>query len=70
MKKGILTILALLTLSFQQEKKYKLELTATQLQIMWNAIDNSNAPHNQVKEIEALLQSQLKGQVDTAKIKK
>lgn len=69
MKKGLL-ILGFTLLAFSQEKKYKFELNEGELNKLWYIIDNSNAPHNSVKEIQALIQAQLKSQVDTSKVKK
>jgi hypothetical protein len=68
MKKSII-ILAFILLAFTPEKKYKFEFNDAELNALYNCIDNSNAPHMQVKEVEALIQSQLKGQIDTTKHK-
>jgi hypothetical protein len=59
------------TQSRHHQKKYHLEFNETQLNALWNCIDNSNAPHSQVKDVEALIQAQLKSQLsDTTKVKK
>lgn len=72
MKKAIIILGLIFIISFTPEHKYKFEFNEAQLNTLWNCIDNSNAPHNQVKEIEALIQSQLKIQIpaDSNKIKK
>jgi len=74
MKKTIL-IGALILLGFNQEKRYKLEFNEAQMNAVWDAIDKSNAPHQVVKQIQELIQSQLKDQlpkppIDSGKIKK
>lgn len=76
MKKAIL-IGALIICGFKTDtvKTYKLEFNDVQLNALWNCLDNSNAPHNQVKEIQALIQQQLKSQlpkppIDSMKTKK
>lgn len=69
--KKIAIIISLLLISFKPpEKKYHLEFNEVQLNILWNAIDNSTAPHDQIKAVEALIQEQLKSQLDTSKVKK
>lgn len=68
MKKLIL-LFAICICSFSQEKKYKIELTAEQVGVLWKIIDNSNYPHTQVKVIQDLIDVQLKAQIDTAKKK-
>lgn len=77
MKKTALILIGILIFAFKTdtEKKYKFELNEVQLNALWNCIDNSNAPHTQVKEVEALIQNQLKEQlpkppVDSTKTKK
>lgn len=68
MKKFVL-ILSLLISGFTPEKKYKFEFNDTQLSLLWDAIDKSNAPHQQIKQLQELIQSQLKLQIDTTKHK-
>jgi hypothetical protein len=68
MKKTIILI-AFILLAFIPEKKYKFEFNDAELNALYNCIDNSTASHVQVKEIEALIQQQLKGQLDTTKHK-
>lgn len=74
MKKTLIIISLILLIAFTptQEKKYKFEFNDQELNLLWNTIDNSNAPHQQVKEIQQIIQNQLKGQVisDSTKLKK
>jgi len=70
MKKTLIIIaLAAISYSFVQDepKKLKAELTLQEWQVVLNVIEQSNAPHSQVKAIQELLIKQLQGQVDTVK---
>lgn len=51
------------------EKKYHFEFTDSQLAAVWYVLDNSSASHDQVKGVQALIQMQLKPQVDSTKKK-
>lgn len=73
--KKLIIFIAILFLSFKtnEEQKYKFEFTAEQLQIIFTAVDNSNAPHDKVKEIEVAIQQQYSAQLpkpDSTKNKK
>lgn len=77
MRTYILILIGILIFAFKTdtEKKYKLEFNEVQLNALWNCIDNSNSSHTQVKQIEELIQNQLKDQlpkppIDSMKIKK
>lgn len=77
MKTSIILLVCILIFAFKTdtEKKYKLEFNEVQLNSLWNCIDNSNSSHTQVKQIEELIQNQLKEQlpkppIDSMKIKK
>lgn len=68
MKKTIMGLLMCICfMAFQAPKTYKFEFNEQQLNAVWHCIDNSSAPHDEVKAVEAMLQSQLKGQIDTTK---
>jgi hypothetical protein len=74
MKKTILALLfiaviAFILFAFTSEKKYKFEFSDQQLNQVWQVIDASSAPHDQVKAVQGLIQQQLKGQMDTTKKK-
>ena len=42
-----------------KNKKFKFGVYGKQLQIIFSAVDNSNLPHDKVKEIEASIQKQV-----------
>lgn len=68
--KKTLIILALALISFgfvQDQKKLKAELTLQEWQVVLGVIEQSNAPHTQVKAVQELLINQLQGQIDTVK---
>ena len=70
MKKTLFIIaLAVISFSFVQDepKKLKAELTLQEWQVVLGVIEQSNAPHSQVKAVQELLIKQLQGQVDTVK---
>lgn len=70
MKKTIIIIaLALIGFGFisDQPKKLKAELTLQEWQVVLGVIEQSNAPHTQVKAVQELLIKQLSAQVDTVK---
>lgn len=70
MKKTIIIIaLALISFGFvsDQPKKLKAELTLQEWQVVLSVIEQSNAPHTQVKAVQELLVKQLSAQVDTVK---
>lgn len=70
MKKTIIIIaLALVSFGFvsDQPKTLKAELTLQEWQVVLGVIEQSNAPHTQVKAVQELLIKQLKGQVQEEK---
>lgn len=77
MKNILIIILLILLISFtpESEKEYNLKFNEVKLNKLWNALDKSNAPHNEVKELQEDIQNQLKDQlpkppIDTSKTKK
>jgi hypothetical protein len=73
MKKTLILLLVIACASFvpQPEKKLKVELSAQQWQAIINQLDNSSAPHNEVKITTGWLVEQLRPQlIDTTKAKK
>lgn len=66
--KKIILLLCLAGLSFSTEKKYKFEFTLPELQAIMYVIDQSNAPHGTVKQVQAIFNKQYQAQ-DTTKIK-
>lgn len=69
MKKTILILVCLAAVSFQPEKKYKFEFNLNELNAIMYAIDQSNAPHATVKQVQDLITKQYQSQVDTLKKK-
>lgn len=71
MKKLLLVLLSTCLLSFKtnEEKLYKVELTLKQWQAVLEIIDQSNAPHLHVKEVQDFLVIPLNKQIDTTKNK-
>lgn len=67
MKKTFAVLIAIMLLSGVPEKKYKFEFNDAQLNAIWNCIDNSSAPHDQVKQVQALIQQQLQPQLQQPK---
>lgn len=65
--KKTLIIIALAAISFgfvqDQPKKLKAELTLQEWEVVLGVIEQSNAPHSQVKAVQELLIKQLKDQV-------
>jgi hypothetical protein len=55
--------------SFRTEKKLKVELTLQQWQVILNQLDQSSAPHTEVKLSSRWLVEQLQPQIDTTKNK-
>lgn len=55
---------------YNEEKKFKLEFTDTQVKMLWNAIDNSSAPHDQIKALETIIQQQYAVQLSDSTKKK
>lgn len=70
MKKTIILLFLLSAFAFQTEKKLKVELSQEQWQAVLQIIDQSNAPHGDVKVVSKWLTDQLIPQVqDTTKKK-
>jgi hypothetical protein len=69
MKKVIIALLVLSLLAFGYEKKYSLSLTEPEVNALLNVVDQSNAPHSQVKAVQEILLGQLRPQVDSVKKK-
>lgn len=73
MKKTITLLLVLGLMAFSpdqtQPKKYRFELTEAQVSLLWYTIDNSEASHVGVKELQKLLADQYNAQKDTTKQK-
>jgi hypothetical protein len=68
MKKLLILLLACAAFTTLPEKKLKVELTAQQWQAIINQLDNSAAPHNEVKITTGWLVDQLKPQlIDSTK---
>lgn len=72
MKKSLLLYIAcilILFICFTREKKYSLQLTEPEVNMLWQVVDQSAAPHTQVKAVQDLIQKQFAAQVDTTKKK-
>ena len=70
-KKIILSLAIIFFISFKtgEEKRYAVSLTLPEWQAVLNVIDQSNAPHSQVKAVQELLIPILNKQIDTTKKK-
>jgi len=68
---AIVTIimLGIIFISGMPPKDYTFKLTDAQVQLLWQVMDQSTAPHLQVKEIQAVIQSQYQAQIDTTQKK-
>lgn len=67
---ALLAIAALVSFSsFNEEKTYIVKMNEQQLNVIWSVIDQSNAPHAMVKEVQKFLGDQLAPQMDTTKKK-
>jgi hypothetical protein len=65
----ILGLAFIATTGFKEEKKLKVELTVQQWQAILSQLDNSSAPHNEVKVTSGWIVEQLQAQLDTTKKK-
>lgn len=71
MKKIVLAIASLLVLlSFTESKTYRVELTIEQWQTVVEVMENSNAPHQQVKAAQQWVIPQLQNQLKDTTVKK
>lgn len=65
--KKIISILLLISgcslAAYTPPKEYTFKFTDAQVSILWNVINQSNAPHLQVTEIQNLIQSQYQQQI-------
>jgi ABC-type metal ion transport system substrate-binding protein len=62
----ILLAVALLSFfSFRADKKLKVELTLQQWQVILNQLDQSSAPHTEVKLTASWITDQVRPQLDT-----
>jgi hypothetical protein len=53
--------------SFRADKKLKVELTLQQWQIILSQLDQSSAPHTEVKVTTGWIVEQVRAQIDTTK---
>lgn len=60
---------ALILVSFNKRKTFRLEFDEQQVNLLWNVVDQSTAPHNQVKAVQSILEQQLLPQMDSTKKK-
>jgi len=60
---------ALILVSFEKRKTFRLEFDEQQVNLLWNVVDQSTAPHNQVKAVQSMLEQQLLPQMDSTKKK-
>lgn len=60
-----MAIMATAIMAFAPEKKYTLTLTEPEANTLLYVIDQSNAPHAQVKAVQEVVYKQLRDQVDT-----
>lgn len=65
----IAIILLGLCVAFTKKKTYKLELDEGQINTLLIVVDQSTAPHTQVKAVQGWLEQQLVPQIDTVKKK-
>jgi hypothetical protein len=65
----LLGVILLCIFSFRTDKKLKVELTVQQWQVILNQLDQSSAPHTEVKLSSHWLIEQLQPQIDTTKNK-
>lgn len=70
MKKAIAIVLIAGLFAFNQEKKLKVELTAQQWEAIFQQLDKSAAPHNEIKITTGWLLDQLTPQLKDTTIKK
>ncbi|MES2428252.1 MAG: hypothetical protein V4560_14830 [Bacteroidota bacterium] len=71
MKKAALIFFSITIFSFKigSDKTYKVELTLQEWQLILNVVDQYNAPHLQVKQVQDLLVPLLNKQIDITKQK-
>jgi hypothetical protein len=69
MKKVLIAICFFILLSFNEEKKYKVELSIEQWNIVLQTIEESNAAHSEVKAVQNWIIPQLQQQLDSTKKK-
>ncbi len=63
MKKLLLLITFTALFSFNTEKKLTVELSIADWQKVMHVIDESNAPHSSVKDVQRMIVSQLQKQI-------
>jgi hypothetical protein len=73
MKKTIIVLIAAFTgiilISAKPLKEYTFKLSEQQVSALWQCLDASTAPHQQVKEVQSIIQSQYNSQQDTTQKK-
>lgn len=72
LKQAICVLLFVIATSFvgNAPKKYKFEFNEQEVSALWNVVDQSNAPHQQVEAVKKIIQDQYAAQTDTTKQKK
>lgn len=65
MKIIYLVCILLLLLAFQSEKQYSMKFTQPEILLLINVVDQSNAPHTQVKQVQELFNRELKQHIDS-----
>jgi hypothetical protein len=63
----LLGVILLSIFSFRTEKKLKVELTVQQWQTILRQLDQSSAPHTEVKLTTGWIVEQVRAQIDTTK---
>lgn len=63
----LIAVLGLMAFTTDEPKKLKVELSQDEWGAVLQVIDQSNAPHGQVKAVQEVLIKQLQAQVDTTK---
>lgn len=65
MKIIYLVCILFLFLAFQSEKQYAMKFTQPEIMLLINVVDQSNAPHTQVKQVQELFNRELKQHIDS-----
>lgn len=65
MKKLLFLLFLFISTAATPPKEYTFKLTDAQVQDLWQALQQSNAPHQKVVELQTLIQQQYAAQADT-----
>lgn len=61
----LIFIIAILFLCFTSDKQYAMKFTQPEIIKIYNVVEQSNAPHNDVREVQGLFNRELKPYIDS-----